>query len=281
MATPHPQLALFPRGLSAGAKLLIYLLISIVVITADTRFHSLNQLRAGASSLLWPIQKAAQTPWLLWRNMGNFFTKQDLLLHENQWLHAQFVRWQWDAQRLNDLEQENRHLRHLLALRARQPATTHAAQIFGVPRDPYLSRITVDQGSQQGIDAGAAVIDETGLIGQVTRVYPLTSEVTLITDKDQSVPIQIQRTGERAILFGTGASHTTELRYLPANTDIRIGDTLVTSGLDGLYPPGVPVARVTHIDAGNSRAFVLIECQPLGAVDRNRQVLILNLPQAR
>lgn len=275
MAT-HSHQDLFPHGLSASAKLLVYLLLSIVLITVDARFHVLKPIRTAASVAVFSLQETVQKPWLGWRKMDAFFTQQNQLLHDNQNLRQQRVLWHLSQQRVNHLEQENQHLRALLALQQHHFPQSHAAEIIGVPRDPYERKITVDQGSQQGIQAGSAVIDEAGLIGQVTRVYPLTSEITLMTDKDQSVPIQINRTGERAILFGDGSNHGATLRYLPNNTDIRVGDLLVTSGLDGLYPAGLPVATVTHVDFASNRAFALVVCQTLGAVDRNRHVLILN-----
>lgn len=276
MAT-HSHQDLFPHGLSAGAKLLVYLLLSIVLITIDAHFRVLKPVRTAASVAVFSLQETMQKPWLIWRKMDAFFTQQSQLLHDNQNLRSQSVLWHLSQQRVNHLEQENQHLRALLALQQHHPLQSHAAEIIGVPRDPYERKITVDQGSQQGIQAGSAVIDEAGLIGQVTRVYPLTSEITLMTDKDQSVPIQINRTGERAILFGDGSNHGATLRYLPNNTNIRVGDLLMTSGLDGLYPAGLPVATVTHVDFASNRAFALVVCQTLGAVDRNRHVLILNV----
>lgn len=275
MAT-HSHQELFPHGLSAGIKLLIYLLLSIALITIDARFHVLKPVRAAASIAVFSLQETMQKPWLAWRNMSAFFTQQSQLLHDNQNLRQQNVSWHLSQQLVSHLEQENQRLRALLALQQRHPQQSHAADIIGIPRDPYERKITVDQGSHQGIRAGSAVIDEAGLIGQVTQVYPLTSEITLLTDKDQSVPIQIKRTGERAILFGDGSNRTATLRYLPNNTDIRAGDLLITSGLDGLYPAGLPVATVTHVDFATNRAFASVICQTLSAVDRNRHVLILN-----
>jgi rod shape-determining protein MreC len=275
MAT-HSHQELFPHGLSAGAKLLVYLLLSIVLIAVDARFHILKPVRAAASVAVFSLQETVQKPWLAWRKMDAFFTQQSQLLHDNQNLRQQNVRWHLSQQLVSHLEQENQRLRALLALQQLHPQQSHAAEIIGIPRDPYERKITVDQGSQQGIRTGSAVIDEAGLIGQVTRVYPLTSEITLLTDKDQSVPIQINRTGERAILFGDGSNRTATLRYLPNNTDIRVGDLLITSGLDGLYPAGLPVATVAHVDFATNRAFASVICQTLGAVDRNRHVLILN-----
>ncbi|ARU32405.1 rod shape-determining protein MreC [Sulfuriferula sp. AH1] len=276
MSAPHPNLTLFPRGLSAGARLLIYVLISIAVITADTRFHGLDRFRAGINTLLYPLQTLIQTPGRTYDRVSGFFVKQARLERENTALRQNFIQYSIAMQRYRDLEQENQRLRTLLGAQQRTPLHTQLAEILAIPRDPYQFQVTVNRGSQQGIKGGEAVVDETGLLGQVTRVYPFSSEITLLTNKDQSVPVIIQRTGQRAIMFGMGIDDSVEIRYLPHNTDVRTGDLLVTSGIDGVYPSGLAVAKVTQIDLSGSRAFAHIECKPLAAVDRNRQVLIVD-----
>jgi rod shape-determining protein MreC len=276
MSAPHPNLTLFPRGLSAGARLLIYLLISIAVITADTRFHALDKFRAGVNVLLYPMQTLIQTPELTYNRVTAFFVKQAQLERENNALQLSFIQYSAAMQRYRNLQLENQRLRTLLGAQQRTPLHTRLGEILAVPRDPYQLKAIVNLGSQQHIQPGQAVIDEAGLLGQVTRVYPYSSEITLLTNKDQSVPVLIQRTGQRAIMFGTGINDTVEIRYLPHNTDVRTGDLLVTSGIDGVYPSGLTVARVNQIDLSGSRAFAHIECKPVAAVDRNRQVLIID-----
>lgn len=276
MSAPHPNLTLFPRGLSAGARLLIYVLISIAIIAADTRFHGLDLFRAGINTLLYPLQTLIQTPSQTYDRVSGFFVKQARLERENSALRQNFIQYSIAMQRYRDLEQENQRLRTLLGAQQRMPLHTQLAEILAIPRDPYQLQVTVNRGSRQGIKGGEAVVDETGLLGQVTRVYPFSSEITLLTNKDQSVPVLIQRTGQRAIMFGMGIDGSVEIRYLPHNTDVRTGDLLVTSGIDGVYPSGLAVAKVTQIDLSGSRAFAHIECKPLAAVDRNRQVLIVD-----
>ena len=276
MAAHHPQLALFPHGLSAAGKLLIYLLLSIAVIAADTQFHALNRFRAVASTILYPLQSITQTPGLTYHRITTFFVKHAQLQRENSALRLNFIQYSLIIQRYHNLALENQRLRTLLDAKQRNPLHTQMGEIFAVPRDPYQRKITVNLGSQQGIKGGQAVIDESGLLGQVTRVYLFSSEVTLLTNKDQAIPVLIQRTGQRAILFGTGADNTTEIRYLPRNADVRPGDLLVTSGIDGVYPGGLSVAKVTQVGTDSSHAFALITCQPVAAIDRNRQVLIID-----
>ncbi len=278
MSVSDPHLALFPRGLSAGSKLLIYLLLSIAVITADTEFHALNRFRAAVNVLLYPLQNIVQTPWLTYNRVTSFFVKQAQLQRENSALRQSFIQYSLSTQRYAILEQENQRLRTLFRLQQHLPLSTQAAEILSIPRDPYQHQFTLNRGSAQGVQSGQAIIDETGLLGQVTRVYPYSSDVTLVTNKDQSVPVLVQRTGLRAVLFGTGVDGLTEIRYLPHNTDIRNGDLLVTSGLDGVYPAGLAVARVIQADTGGSSAFATILCKPVGAIDYHRLVLIVATP---
>jgi rod shape-determining protein MreC len=200
------------------------------------------------------------------------------LQRENAALRLHAINDAAALQRYQDLTLENNRLRALLGAQSRTPLHTQLAEIIGIPRDPYLRLVTLNRGSQQGVTAGTAVIDETGLIGQITQVYPYSSEVTLLTNKDQSVPVMVQRTGQRAVLFGTGIDDTVEIRYLPHSTDVRAGDLITTSGIDGVYPSGLSVARVTQIDLSSSRAFAHIICKPLAAIDRNRLVLIVTSP---
>jgi len=159
-------------------------------------------------------------------------------------------------------------------MKARQPAEGRLADIIYAARDPFTRRVIIDKGSQSGIENGQAVIDEQGVLGQVTRTYPLTSEITLLTDKDQAIPVQVQRNGLRAILAGAGAG-TMELRFLAPNADVQTGDTLVTSGLDGIFLPGLPVAKVVKTDRDNSFSFARIACEPLAGIERYGQVLVL------
>ncbi|MFA5171196.1 MAG: rod shape-determining protein MreC [Sulfuriferula sp.] len=280
MPARHPHINLFPHGISASARLMIYVLFSIAIIVADVRYHALNLFRSSMNSLIYPISEIVQTPYLTYEKVTGFFVKHAQLQQENAALQQRFIAYSAKLQRYQDLEQENQHLRALLGAQSRTPLHTQIAEIIAIPRDPYLRQVTVNQGSKQGVHAGSAVIDEQGLIGQVTQVYDRTSDVTLLINNDQSVPIAVQRTGQRAVLFGTGIDDTVEIRYLPHNTDVRAGDLIITSGIDGVYPSGLAVAKVMQIDLSSSRAFAHIICKPVAAIDRNRQVLIVDSPSA-
>ena len=119
------------------------------------------------------------------------------------------------------------------------------------------------------------MVDDAGVVGQVTRVFPFVSEITLITDKDQAVPVQIMRTGQRSVVFGLGDGRL-ELRFLPANADVQNGDVLVTSGLDGIFPAGFPVAKVIHMERDTTYSFARIICAPVAGVEHFGEVMILN-----
>ena len=150
------------------------------------------------------------------------------------------------------------------------------AEIVYLERDIFKRKVYVDKGSQKNVIAGQVVMDDTGLVGQVTRVYPWLSEVTLITDKDHAVPIQVLRTGLRAVVFGSGNISNLELRYLPISSDIQVGDVLVTSGIDGIYPSNLPVAKVIQIERDPAYPFAKILCIPLAGVDQQRQLMIIS-----
>ncbi len=167
-------------------------------------------------------------------------------------------------------------LRRLLEARERLPRKSTLAEILYQGRDPFSRKVVLDKGSQQGIRAGQAVIDDIGVIGQVTRAHLLLAEVTLITDKEQRTPVQVVRNGLRAIIYGGGDRGTLDLSYTAANADIQADDVLVTSGIDGTYPAGLPVAKVSRIERDAAYSFAKITCVPTAGTDRNRQVLVLS-----
>ncbi len=270
----HSPPPFFKRGPAPLAQLAFFVSLSVVVLVADLRFHTLEWTRLVVATALWPVQRAAHLPVEAAWSLGDRLTSLAALQKENAELKRKQLATANLLLRQEFLDQENKQLRALLDMRDRQPAESRAAEILYSARDPFSRRVIVDKGSQDAVAPGQAVIDDVGVIGQVTRVFPLTSEVTMITDKNQAIPIQVQRNGLRAILAGAGAS-ALELRFLPDNADVQPGDILVTSGLDGVYLPGLPVAKVLKIDRDSSFSFAHISCAPLAGVERHRQVLIL------
>jgi rod shape-determining protein MreC len=149
------------------------------------------------------------------------------------------------------------------------------SEILYDARDPSTRRVVLDRGAQQGVKLGLPVIDNAGVVGQVTRVFPFTSEVTLLTDKEQAIPVQVLRNGLRSVAYGRGQSGQLDLRFVAPNADIVVGDVLVTSGLDGMYPAGLAVAKVTQVESVAQGAFGRVVCQPLAGIDRHRQLLVV------
>jgi rod shape-determining protein MreC len=270
----HQPPPFFKRGPAPLARLAFFVILSLALLVLDLKYRYLETVRQGVAAALYPLQRAAYAPVALSKQLGGYLSSLSAVQGENARLRRQELESANWLLRQQHLELENRRLRELLDMRARQPLSGTVAEILYTTRDPFSRRVVVDRGSQHGIGAGQAVVDEAGVLGQVTRAYPLQSEVTLVTDKNQAVPVKILRNGLRTVLFGA-AEGQLELRFLAANADVQTGDFLVTSGLDGIYPPGLPVAKVVRMDRDPAYAFARILCEPLAGVERYGQVLIL------
>ncbi|WP_374325814.1 rod shape-determining protein MreC [Azonexus sp.] len=270
----HAPPPFFKRGPAPLALLTFYIALSLALFFVDLRLRSLDLLRQTVALVTDPIQRIAQMPGGLVDNAGTYLRGLDKLLEENRSLKQAQLQTAPNLLRLEQLESENDRLRKLLAVKEREKAHGEVARIMYTARDPFTRRIIIDKGQQAGIIAGQPAIDEAGVVGQVTRVFPFSAEITLITDKDQVVPVQVVRSGQRSVVFGLGSGEL-ELRYIPANADIREGDLLVTSGLDGIYLAGFPVAKVVSIERDNSYAFARIRCAPVAAVENFGEVLVL------
>jgi rod shape-determining protein MreC len=266
----------FRHGPSLLARLVFFVMLSLILMAVDTRFKYGAEVRQVLSVLIYPLQKLANVPITIYDNVSEFFASHDLA-GENADLRLQKLFDEGQLQRLQALEAENAHLRRLLDAAQRIEGKAVMAEILHIPRDPFNRKVMLDKGSQSGIQPGQVVVDHAGVVGQVTRNYPWVSEVTLITDKDQSVPVEVLRNGLRSIVSGTGKDSTLELRYMAGNTDIQEGDSLVTSGIDGVYPPGLPVAVVSKIERNPTYVFARITCIPVAGVANNRQLLILSM----
>ncbi len=271
----------FKRGPSPFTRLAFFGLLSIVLMATDARFNQLVLLRQGVGLALHPLQQIANSPLTLSRRASEFFVTQSQLADENTRLRQQQLGNAMQLQRNQSLQAENAHLRHLLSTRESLIHHATTVEVMSAGRDPFSRRIITDKGSSAGIQTGQAAIDERGLVGQVTRVQLLSSEVTLITDKGQAVPVEVVRNGLRAIAFGHGQDNALELAFMPANMDIQNGDQLVTSGIDGTYPRGVPVAVVKQIERNAGDPFAKITCTPSAGMDRYRSLLIISVGESQ
>lgn len=266
---------LFKQGASARAKVVFFALIAIALLVIDSRMRSLTMLRKATAIALYPLQVAALMPRDAAYFVGGYFASLSTIKNENQGLKRQQVTNAQQLQQAQQLLAENAQLRKILAASERLPVKSVMSEILYDTRDAFTRKIVLDRGSQHGIAAGQPVIDDIGVVGQVTRVFPFTSEVTLLTDKDHAIPVQVVRSGLRSVAYGRGQAGLLDLRFMAANADIQKGDVLVTSGIDGVYPPGLSVAKVAQVENKSTDAFARIVCQPAAGIDRNRQLLIL------
>jgi rod shape-determining protein MreC len=267
---------LFKQGPSALARLIFFVVLSLALLVSDARFKTLEVVRGVLGAGLYPLQRAALVPRDFFMGAADLAVTSSSLRTENTQLHKRNLQLSQQANESASLAAENTHLRALLQLSQRIGAPTTPAEIQYDTRDPFTQKVVIGGGSQQGIQNGSPVLSEDGVIGQVTRVFPMQSEVTLVTDKDQAVPVEIVRTGLRSVIYGTAKGDLLDLRFVPISADVQAGDELVTSGLDGVYPQGLPVAKVLRVDKQADTAFARVVCLPLAAVRGARQVLVLH-----
>lgn len=267
--------AFFHRGPSPLARLAFFGILSLALLFADTRFHYLEGIRHVAGIALYPLQRLARMPGEALVAVAGYFVTQRELTEENLALRRALVAQGPAAQGYPLLQEENRRLKALLSVEARFPDSAVAVQTLYTGRDPFTQKVFVDKGADAGIVPGQAVIDDAGVVGQVTRVFPFVAEVTLVTDKDHAVPVKVERSGVRSVLFGAGTGRPLELRFMSPSADIKVGDRLLTSGIDGTYPAGLAVARVDVVERESGQMFAHITGVPLAGVNRSEHLLVL------
>lgn len=272
--TPPP---FFRQGPSALSKLIIFSTLAVLLMVTDTRFRVTQPLRALVATALYPLQWVALRP-VVWAQGGSQYF-ETLNTSQTKEAAAQY-KLGLQSQRALQVEQltlENTRLRALLDMRERINTPALAAQVLYDAADPYTQKVIIDKGALAAVQLGAPVLDEAGILGQVTRVYPSVSEVTLVTDRNQAIPVLNVRTGVRSVAYGqpSAKGDGMELRYTLASADIAEGDLLTTSGVDGVYPPGLPVARVALVARQAESSFSRIEAEPLAQVQGALHVLVL------
>jgi rod shape-determining protein MreC len=266
---------LFKQGAPARVKVTVFALLSIALLVVDARLHALTAVRQVAATVLYPFQMAALMPRDALANMGTYFSSISTLQKEVRDLKSQQVAMAQAMQQAQLQMAENAQLRRLMDAREHLPVRSMMSEILYDARDPSTRRVVLDRGSRNGVKLGLPVIDNAGVVGQITRVFPFTSEVTLLTDKEQAIPVQVLRNGLRSVAYGRGQSGLLDLRFVAPNADIQVGDVLVTSGLDGIYPAGLAVAKVIQVENVAQGAFGRVVCQPLAGIDRHRQLLVV------
>ena len=269
--------ALFKQGVTAFVKLTICAGLSFGLMGIDRHAGVGESIRAALATALYPVQFALRQPMVWAAGMADFLQQHGDAITENQRLERALLESSLEAQRTQYLTIENQRLEALLELRAIQSNHTIAARVVAETPDTYAARVVIDKGSVDGVLAGAAVIDTQGVFGQVTTVYPFSSEVTLITDPNHATPVMNARTGTRAVLFGAQKSGPPllEMRYVNANADVKANDVLLTSGIDGVYPPGLQVATVNELPDTLDANYSTLYCTPSARVAITREVLVI------
>src|SRR3989440_5355355 len=276
--TPPP---FFKRGPAPLVRLFFFASLSLALLVLDARFRYVDGLRSAFALVAYPLQRAATAPIDFFSAVGNYFSTQAQLVEDNATLRARTLALSQSAQRYEAAEAEAAQLRRLIGAAEKIEVKAMPAEVLYAGRDPYSHKVFINLGAKQGVKPGSPVADEAGVVGQVTRVHPLVSEVTLLTDQDHAIPVQVVRNGLRAVAFGGGPSGMLELRFMAANAEVQNGDRLVTSGIDGTYPAGLPVASVVRVERDAEHSFARVVCKPAAGIERGRYVLILGNEAAR
>lgn len=258
------------------ARLMLYGLLAVVLMAMDHRGKYVSQVRSVLEYAVEPVYHVVEWPARAIRNLQGQFQTRRSLRHENDDLRRQLLSQQADLQRLDTLVEENRRLRALFEGAEGLVYDYRFAELVRVDLDPFSHRVLIDRGTSDGVVVGQAVIDGAGVMGQVEDVHLHFATVRLISDPNHALPVQINRTGLRTVAFGSGETGALKLPNVPRLADVREGDLVVTSGLGDRFPGGYPVARVTHIDRPEGKTFIQVEAEPLAALDRGREVLLIS-----
>ncbi|HUQ27953.1 MAG TPA: rod shape-determining protein MreC [Usitatibacter sp.] len=270
--------AFFHRGPSPLARLTFFTLAAVALMIADHRFHALEAVRLSLSVLAHPIQQTASVPSDAIGRVAEYFTSQERLLRENRELKVRVLEQSAAAQEARLLRAEQAHLLDMAPGKSRYVDSGTIAEVLYTARNPFTRKIVVDKGLTHAVQSGMPVIDGSGVVGQVTNVGTFTSEVTLVTEKDQSVPVMLVRNGLRAVAVGSGKDGSIDIPFMPVAADIQNGDVFVTSGIDGTYPPGLVVATVASVEKNAAYVFAKVVARPAAGVDNHRYVMVLPLP---
>ena len=272
MATPPLNFFTRRRAGSTG-KLLVLSAAAIALMSIDNRYAVMGQIKSYAATALYPLQWLANQPVRIYRDSRELARSQTELLIDNKQLAAENIRLQTQAHKSQQLQRELDELRIINHLATQSLQTGTVSEVISNNKDPLANKLLISRGKAGSLQAGDAVIDRSGLLGQITQVYPFSAEVTLLTSDNHIVPVMVARTGVRSLLYGSGDS--VEMRYFPADSDLQNGDTLLTSGLDTVYPAGIPVATVVRASkAGNSPYYQAV-IRPLAGFRSSKYVLVL------
>lgn len=263
------------RDLAPGPRFFAFALISLVLMYYDQRDGWSASIRYAMQAAAYPVQVALGSPRKLWQTTTDFMRSTETLRAENEQLRERERQLSLKAMRFEALEQENARLRDMTAALPPLVTRSQLADIVASDLGRLRQRLVVNKGDRQGVFRGQAAVDATGLMGQTVRLGPWSSEIMLITDPEHAVPVEFVRTGLRTIAVGTGISTELELPYLPVNSDVKEGDKLVTSGLGGIFPAGVPVGVITRFHRDPDQILAQVRARPAAILDHDRQVMLL------
>ncbi|HLS21083.1 MAG TPA: rod shape-determining protein MreC [Paenalcaligenes sp.] len=266
---------LFKQGPSAEVRLAIFFVLAVVLIVVDSRWSVLEPARQGVSLVLYPFQRAVHAPGDAARYLSTWADATQAVRTEKEALHQQRIELAQVATHAAQLASENEQLRRLLEVTDTISQPVVAVEVFYEPPNPFNRRLVFNKGSAAGIRPGMPVIDEGGIVGQILRVTPYTAEAALLTDENVSIPVQVLRNGLRLVAFGGPAESKIEVRYLTSEVDLQAGDLLITSGIGGIFPAGLPVARVDRIEHDSSTGFGKAIASPMSRPERYRHFLVL------
>ncbi|HEY3808535.1 MAG TPA: rod shape-determining protein MreC [Steroidobacteraceae bacterium] len=267
---------LYGRGPSPGLRFTVYAILSVVLMYYDQHGHWEQRLRYALEAAAYPVQIAVNSPAAAWHSLTETFRSRQLLRAENEQLRAHERELELRLMREDALEQENAQLRGLHDTLP-PPLIKHAllAEIISVETDPLRQRVVINKGAHEGVVLNQAVVDGNGILGQVARLGPWSAEIILVTDPEHAIPVEITRNSLRSIAVGSGNSGELSLPYLAINSDVKSGDLLVSSGLGGVFPAGLPVARITGVRRENNQLLAQVRAQPLANIDTDREVMLL------
>lgn len=256
-------------------RLLVCLSVSIAFMVMDHRFNALKEIRNTLSIVLYPVQYAVNFPASAGAWMDESFSTREALQKELTSLKTRQLLYDTRLQKLASLETENRRLRQLLDSSRKLSEKVLIAELLSVDLDPFTSQVVINKGNNHNVYRGQPILDAHGIMGQITRVSPITSTAMLITDPNHAIPVAVNRNGLRAVAFGTGRVKRLDLPHFPNNADIQVGDLLVSTGLGGRFPGGYPVATITSIELDPGQPFARVTATPTAELQRSREVLLV------
>jgi rod shape-determining protein MreC len=263
------------RGPPLGASFFFLGVVSVVLMVMDHRSSYLEQARVWMGVAVNPVYAVVQAPYDFWNWLTGSFADRTRLQTENKQLAEQLRVSRVKLLQFDSINEENRRLRAIREASQGVGERTLIAEIIHVDVDPFRHRVRINKGLDEGVFKGQPIVDAFGIVGQVVQVDKYSATIILISDTQHAIPVQINRNGIRSIAVGTGDVGKLKMPYMTVESDVKSGDLLVSSGLDGIFPAGYPVATVTKIERNANDTFALVEAKPLAQLDRDREVLLL------